>query len=172
MTNTTVDTQRALVERLHNRTATVGVIGLGYVGLPLAVEFGKHRPVVGFDIDRARIADLEAGHDRTLEIDDHELRQARQLRYSADGASLAECNVYIVTVPTPIDSHKKPDLSPLIRASESAQKGGTEELEERYIRSVLRKVGFNYSRAAEVLGINRKTLLEKRRRYGFVAHSR
>ncbi|MGV6474458.1 Vi polysaccharide biosynthesis UDP-N-acetylglucosamine C-6 dehydrogenase TviB [Azotobacter vinelandii] len=97
----------------------LAIIGLGYVGLPLAVEFGKRRPVVGFDIDHARIAALEAGHDRTLEVDDHELREARQLRYSADIASLADCNFYIVTVPTPIDSHKKPDLHPLIRASET-----------------------------------------------------
>ncbi|ACO79157.1 polysaccharide biosynthesis protein [Azotobacter vinelandii CA] len=97
----------------------LAIIGLGYVGLPLAVEFGKRRPVVGFDIDHARIAALEAGHDRTLEVDDHELREARQLRYSADIASLADCNFYIVTVPTPIDSHKKPDLLPLIRASET-----------------------------------------------------
>ncbi|MFC0710505.1 Vi polysaccharide biosynthesis UDP-N-acetylglucosamine C-6 dehydrogenase TviB [Azorhizophilus paspali] len=97
----------------------LAIIGLGYVGLPLAVEFGKRRPVVGFDIDHARILALEAGHDRTLEVDDHELREARQLRYSADIASLADCNFYIVTVPTPIDSHKKPDLLPLIRASET-----------------------------------------------------
>ncbi|TBW12747.1 Vi polysaccharide biosynthesis UDP-N-acetylglucosamine C-6 dehydrogenase TviB [Azotobacter chroococcum subsp. isscasi] len=105
---------------MHNlEDLKLAIIGLGYVGLPLAVEFGKRRPVVGFDIDSTRIAALEAGHDRTLEVDDHELREARQLRYSADIASLAECNFYIVTVPTPIDSHKKPDLSPLIRASET-----------------------------------------------------
>ncbi|MFB8828545.1 Vi polysaccharide biosynthesis UDP-N-acetylglucosamine C-6 dehydrogenase TviB [Azotobacter sp. CWF10] len=97
----------------------LAIIGLGYVGLPLAVEFGRRRPVVGFDIDHARIAALEAGHDRTLEVDDRELREARHLRYSADIASLADCNFYIVTVPTPIDSHKKPDLAPLIRASET-----------------------------------------------------
>ncbi len=97
----------------------LAIIGLGYVGLPLAVEFGKHRPVVGFDINRERIAALEAGHDRTLEVDDQELREACQLRYSAEVASLADCNFYIVTVPTPIDADKKPDLAPLIRASET-----------------------------------------------------
>lgn len=105
---------------MHNlEDLKLAIIGLGYVGLPLAVEFGKRRPVVGFDIDRARIAALEAGHDRTLEVGDKELKEAGQLRYSADIASLAECNVYIVTVPTPIDANKKPDLTPLIRASET-----------------------------------------------------
>ncbi|GAB3374788.1 nucleotide sugar dehydrogenase [Azotobacter armeniacus] len=105
---------------MHNlEELKLAIIGLGYVGLPLAVEFGKHRPVVGFDINCSRIAALEAGHDRTLEVDDHELKEARQLRYSANIASLADCNFYIVTVPTPIDSHKKPDLAPLIRASET-----------------------------------------------------
>jgi UDP-N-acetyl-D-galactosamine dehydrogenase len=95
----------------------LGIIGLGYVGLPLAVEFGKHRKVVGFDINAARIAALKAGHDATLEVSDEELREASGLRYTTDLADLAACNVYIVTVPTPIDEHKRPDLSPLIKAS-------------------------------------------------------
>lgn len=97
----------------------IAVIGLGYVGLPLAVEFGKHRPVVGFDIDLARIEALWAGHDSTLEVSDEELSGAKGLSFSADPASLADCNVYIVTVPTPIDGFKQPNLAPLRRASET-----------------------------------------------------
>jgi UDP-N-acetyl-D-galactosamine dehydrogenase len=95
----------------------LAIIGLGYVGLPLAVEFGKKRKVVGFDISAARIAALKAGQDSTLEVSDEELRAATGLHYTADLADLATCNVYIVTVPTPIDEHKRPDLSPLIKAS-------------------------------------------------------
>ncbi len=97
----------------------LAVIGLGYVGLPLAVEFGKHRDVLGFDINAARIDALRAGHDATLEVGDAELRDARGLRYTADAAALSACNVFIVTVPTPIDEHKRPDLTPLIKASET-----------------------------------------------------
>ncbi|EDX89377.1 Vi polysaccharide biosynthesis UDP-N-acetylglucosamine C-6 dehydrogenase TviB [Alcanivorax sp. DG881] len=100
----------------------LAVIGLGYVGLPLAVEFGKHRSVIGFDINQARINALNAGHDATLEVSDEELASASQLQFSADPASLGDCNVYIVTVPTPIDEHKRPDLAPLIKASESIGK--------------------------------------------------
>ncbi|HEY8033017.1 MAG TPA: Vi polysaccharide biosynthesis UDP-N-acetylglucosamine C-6 dehydrogenase TviB [Methylocella sp.] len=95
----------------------LAVIGLGYVGLPLAVEFGKRREVVGFDINASRIAALKAGHDATLEVSDEELREAAGLRYTTDLADLAKANVYIVTVPTPIDEHKRPDLSPMIKAS-------------------------------------------------------
>lgn len=98
------------------------MIGLGYVGLPLAVEFGKHRPVVGFDIDTERVSELRRGHDRTLEVDDADLRQATGLSYTSDAAGLASANVYIVTVPTPIDAYKQPDLTPLIRASETLGK--------------------------------------------------
>ena len=97
----------------------LAVIGLGYVGLPLAVEFGKHREVLGFDINAARIEALRGGHDATLEVDAAELRSAQGLRYTADAAELAACNVFIVTVPTPIDEHKRPDLTPLIKASET-----------------------------------------------------
>ncbi len=100
----------------------LAVIGLGYVGLPLAVEFGKHRPVVGFDINQPRIDALNAGHDATLEVDDAELASATQLSFSADPSALNDCNVYIVTVPTPIDEHKRPDLTPLIKASETIGK--------------------------------------------------
>lgn len=100
----------------------VAVIGLGYVGLPLAVEFGKKREVLGFDINARRIAELNSGIDNTLEVEDHELQQATQLRYTNDASELASANVYIVTVPTPIDEYKRPDLTPLIRASETIGK--------------------------------------------------
>lgn len=95
----------------------LAIIGLGYVGLPLAAEFGKHREVVGFDINAARVAALRAGQDTTLEVSEKELSEAVGLRYSTDLSDLVDCNFYIVTVPTPIDAHKRPDLSPLIRAS-------------------------------------------------------
>ncbi len=97
----------------------LAILGLGYVGLPLAVEFGKKCPVVGFDINEARINALKAGHDSTLEVSDEELATATQLSYSASMADLASCNVFIVTVPTPIDAHRQPDLTPLIKASET-----------------------------------------------------
>lgn len=97
----------------------LAIIGLGYVGLPLAVEFGKRRSVVGFDINQQRIGALKAGHDATLEVSDDELKGASQLVYSASLDHLKSCNVFIVTVPTPIDEHKQPDLTPLIKASET-----------------------------------------------------
>lgn len=100
----------------------LAVIGLGYVGLPLAVEFGKTRPVIGFDINQKRIKELNAGHDQTLEVDDEELKEANQLAFTAESNDLVACNVYIVTVPTPIDDHKRPDLTPLIKASETIGK--------------------------------------------------
>lgn len=95
----------------------IAVIGLGYVGLPLAVEFGKKRSVVGFDINADRIADLSKGHDETLETTPEELAAAKYLTFTLSPADLADCNCYIVTVPTPIDEHKRPDLSPLLSAS-------------------------------------------------------
>ncbi len=100
----------------------LAIIGLGYVGLPLAVEFSKHRPVVGFDINPSRIDALRAGHDATLEISNEELKDARMLTYSADLDDLAACNTFIVTVPTPINEHKQPDLTPLIKASQTIGK--------------------------------------------------
>ena len=100
----------------------LAVIGLGYVGLPLAVEFGKRREVIGFDINQPRIDALKAGHDATLEVSDGELKQASKLFYSAALEDLRDCNVFVVTVPTPIDEHKRPDLTPLIKASESIGK--------------------------------------------------
>jgi UDP-N-acetyl-D-galactosamine dehydrogenase len=96
----------------------IGVIGLGYVGLPLAVEFGKKYPVLGFDINQKRVDELSAGHDATLEVSDEELKDIKQLTFSCDKQELASCNVYIVTVPTPIDESNAPDLTPLRKASE------------------------------------------------------
>ena len=97
----------------------IAIIGLGYVGLPLAVEFGKKVPVVGFDIHHKRIDELKSGKDHTLEVSPEELLQATQLHYSANLEDLKDCNFYIVTVPTPIDQFKQPDLTPLIKASQS-----------------------------------------------------
>lgn len=96
----------------------IGIIGLGYVGLPLAVEFGKKYNTLGFDINAKRVQELSEGNDFTLECSSEELSEATNLVYSADVADLNDCNVYIVTVPTPIDEHKQPDLTPLIKASE------------------------------------------------------
>ena len=107
---------------MNTSTIRIAIIGLGYVGLPLAVEFGKKRPVLGFDINRSRIAELQGGQDHTLEVSPEELQEAAQLRFSADAADLATCNFFIVTVPTPIDEHKQPDLTPLIKASETIGK--------------------------------------------------
>jgi UDP-N-acetyl-D-galactosamine dehydrogenase len=100
-------------------SGTLAIIGLGYVGLPLAAEFGKHRPVLGFDINAARVAELQAGQDHTLEVSPEELKASTHLRFSADPAALKACTVFIVTVPTPIDEHKQPDLTPLVKASET-----------------------------------------------------
>jgi UDP-N-acetyl-D-galactosamine dehydrogenase len=95
----------------------IAVIGLGYVGLPLAVEFGKHFETVGFDINAKRIEDLKRGFDATLEVDEAELKSSSNLHFSCEIEDLRSANFYIVTVPTPVDDHKQPDLTPLIRAS-------------------------------------------------------
>ena len=95
----------------------VAIVGLGYVGLPLAVEFGKKYQTVGFDINANRISQLKAGHDTTMEVSDEELAEPKLISYTANVDELADCNVYIVTVPTPIDEHKQPDLTPLVSAS-------------------------------------------------------
>ena len=100
----------------------IAIIGLGYVGLPLAVEFGKVLDVIGFDINQARIDELRSGIDRTLETTPEELMAAAQLTYTADPAALRAANIFIVTVPTPVDDHKTPDLTPLIKASETVSK--------------------------------------------------
>ncbi|CAB3628539.1 Vi polysaccharide biosynthesis UDP-N-acetylglucosamine C-6 dehydrogenase TviB [Achromobacter aegrifaciens] len=104
---------------LRIQDVKLAVVGLGYVGLPLAVEFGKKRSVIGFDINTRRIDALKAGHDHTLEVSDEELKEATQLSYTADRAVLGQANVFIVTVPTPIDEYKQPDLTPLVKASET-----------------------------------------------------
>ena len=96
----------------------IGIIGLGYVGLPLAVEFGKKFQTTGFDINATRIAELEKGIDNTLEVETDELRSADKLGYTSNVEDLKSCNFYVVTVPTPIDKSKRPDLSPLVSASE------------------------------------------------------
>ncbi|MGE4540262.1 MAG: Vi polysaccharide biosynthesis UDP-N-acetylglucosamine C-6 dehydrogenase TviB [Bacteroidales bacterium] len=100
----------------------IAVVGLGYVGLPLAVEFGKKRPTVGFDINKQRINELRDGHDRTLETTSEDLKSAVQLQYSEALIDLQDCQIFIVTVPTPIDKNKRPDLTPLIKASETVGK--------------------------------------------------
>lgn len=104
---------------LNINNIKIAVIGLGYVGLPLAVEFGKHHSVMGFDINAERISALNTGTDHTLEVSEEELAEAKNLRYSSDINELKDCNFFIVTVPTPIDDYKQPDLTPLIKASEA-----------------------------------------------------
>ena len=96
----------------------IAILGLGYVGLPLAVEFGKKRPVTGFDIDAGRIAELGDGFDRTCEVDAEELAEASQLQFTHAADDLRDASIYIVTVPTPIDAHNRPDLRPLVGACE------------------------------------------------------
>lgn len=100
----------------------IALIGLGYVGLPLAVEFGRVRPVLGFDINDARIAELRSGKDITLEVTSEDLAAATQLEYNSDSSRLADCGIFIVTVPTPIDTANRPDLTPIIKASETVGK--------------------------------------------------
>ncbi|MDC4318136.1 Vi polysaccharide biosynthesis UDP-N-acetylglucosamine C-6 dehydrogenase TviB [Acinetobacter baumannii] len=100
----------------------IAIIGLGYVGLPLAVEFGKHKPTIGFDINTDRIQELKSGHDHTLEVTSDELKHVHQLSYTADIEDLKTANFFIVTVPTPIDDFKQPDLTPLVKASQSIAK--------------------------------------------------
>ena len=97
---------------------SIAIIGLGYVGFPLAVEFGKQYPTLGFDIDATRISELNRGYDRTQEVSDAQLKASVQLKFSSELTDLAACNTFIVTVPTPIDHFKKPDLGPLLKASE------------------------------------------------------
>lgn len=106
--------------KLHD--IKLAVVGLGYVGLPLAVEFGKKRSVLGFDINQKRVDELKNGKDHTLEVEPEELKQATHLQFSTAISDLAESNVFIVTVPTPIDEYKQPDLTPLVKASDTIGK--------------------------------------------------
>lgn len=101
---------------------TIAVIGLGYVGLPLAVEFGKTRRTIGFDINHERIEELKTGYDRTLEVDKENLLSSSKLEFASDLEVLRQANFFIVTVPTPIDKNKRPDLTPLIKASQTVGK--------------------------------------------------
>ena len=96
----------------------IALIGLGYVGLPLAVEFGKKRIVIGFDINQSRINNLKNGIDSTLETTPQELKDAVYLSYTANLDDIKDCTIFIITVPTPIDKHKRPDLTPLEKSSE------------------------------------------------------
>ena len=105
-----------------NQRKKIAIIGLGYVGLPLAVEFGKYRPVLGFDINQQRIAELKSGQDHTLECSPEQLLAANHLIYSSQHADLLDCQIFIVTVPTPVDQANRPDMTPLIKASETAGK--------------------------------------------------
>jgi len=108
--------------KLDLSTAKIAIVGLGYVGLPLAVEFGKQYPTVGFDIKQGRISELTSGKDSTLEVTSDKLASSSKLVFSSKGQDLASCNVYILTVPTPIDEYKRPDLRPLIGASTTVGK--------------------------------------------------
>ena len=107
---------------LSLRGCRIGIVGLGYVGLPLAVEFGKHFTTLGFDIKADRIKQLKAGKDSTLECSPAELRAAKMLKFSTSLKDLAKCVVYIITVPTPIDRYNRPDLTPLVKSSETVGK--------------------------------------------------
>ncbi|SVB64209.1 uncharacterized protein METZ01_LOCUS217063, partial [marine metagenome] len=97
----------------------IAIVGLGYVGLPLAVEFGKKIETIGFDINSSRVEELKQGKDSTLEVKPEELIEAKKLSYTTSPDKIRSCNIYIVTVPTPIDKHKKPDLTPLKKSSET-----------------------------------------------------
>jgi UDP-N-acetyl-D-glucosamine/UDP-N-acetyl-D-galactosamine dehydrogenase len=110
------------MDHLRDRETPLAIIGLGYVGLPLAVEFGKQRPVIGFDVNPGRIAELQDGRDSTREVSPEDLAQARHLRYTGDPEILRACRIFIITVPTPVDDFKRPDLAPLLKASETVGK--------------------------------------------------
>lgn len=105
-----------------SREKVIAIIGLGYVGLPLAVEFGKQRQTIGFDINPKRVAELQAGQDHTLECSSEELSQAPHLRYSCNAEDLKQASIFIVTVPTPVDQANRPDMTPLVKASETVGK--------------------------------------------------
>ncbi len=110
-----------MTDNINNRNL-ISIIGLGYVGLPLAVEFGKKLPVIGFDINQGRIEELCAGHDHTLEVESGELLSAVHLSFTSELSDLAKANIFIVTVPTPIDEHRQPDMTPLVKASQTIGK--------------------------------------------------
>ena len=107
---------------MNTNDLKLAIIGLGYVGLPLAITFGKKRSVIGFDINQKRIDELKAGKDRTLETTEQELSEAKYLRFTTNSEDLKAANCYIITVPTPIDKYKRPDLTLIIKASEKIGK--------------------------------------------------
>ena len=107
---------------MNNKNPKIAIIGMGYVGLPLAVEFGKIINTTGFDINKSRIRELNSGNDLTLEIDSNELKEATRLSFTNDSRDIQNCNIFIITVPTPIDELKKPELTPLVSASETVGK--------------------------------------------------
>jgi UDP-N-acetyl-D-galactosamine dehydrogenase len=111
-----------LSKKIKDRSVVLGIVGLGYVGLPLAVEFGKKFNVIGFDINTDRIDELKKGIDKTLEVSAQELQETKNLRFTSNLNDLEKAEVFIVTVPTPVDSFKRPDLTPLLKASESVSK--------------------------------------------------
>src|SRR3972149_3789803 len=111
-----------ITQKIEDNTLVLGVIGLGYVGLPLAVEFGKKYQVIGFDINEKRISELENGKDRTLEVSSEELKEVKKLSYTNKLEDLKQADVFIVTVPTPVDDFKVPDLTPVLKASETVGK--------------------------------------------------
>ncbi len=117
-----INKNEASSQTMNLHTTKIAIIGLGYVGLPLAVEFGKQFDTLGFDINTQRVAQLRSGQDRTLETTPEELALAARLQFSTDASALAGCNVFIVTVPTPIDKANRPDLTPLVKASETVGK--------------------------------------------------
>lgn len=126
----------------------IAIIGLGYVGLPLAVEFGKKGPVIGFDINQNRIDELKSGKDHTLEVSPEELQKAEQLSFSANLDDLKTSNFFIVTVPTPVDQVNRPDLTPLKKASETVGQALKRAIllfmNQRYIQVLLKKYVFQY----------------------------
>ena len=107
---------------INEKNTKIAIIGMGYVGLPLAIEFGKVFETIGLDISKSRIKELLAGKDSTLEVTSYELQEATKLSYTTDAQDIQSCNIFIVTVPTPIDEHKKPDLMPLVNASKTVGK--------------------------------------------------
>ncbi len=114
--------QKASINKELVQKKTIAVMGLGYVGLPLAVEFGKNQRTIGFDINASRVGELKNGHDRTLEVSDEDLQTAVQLEYTTQLEKIRNADIYIITVPTPIDENKKPDLTPLLTATAAVGK--------------------------------------------------
>ncbi len=115
-------TTKITLNNIQTKDLQLAIIGLGYVGLPLAVEFGAHFPTSGFDINENRLQQLQSGHDNTREVTSTELANAKHLKYTSNDQDLSDTQVYIVTVPTPINEHNQPDLTPLIKASQTIAK--------------------------------------------------